>query len=328
MRNRTLPGTLLRACGLLTLVGLVACDTIDDTTAPVIPIAGQSALTLLGPSVQKKVHPVSETGRFLVEGQRTATGGCSFRLETRIRPGGEPRIERIAEYDPDTCQFIVATYEWRAFAAWYRDTRGDTLRHESRFKGRKSDGAPAGISSPALSSHEYTEMSTEHEVQHQSGGGGSAAPSRAHGEGCAPTIGWDETAWQTIITEDPVNINTSESHHDIFYFYQDGVCVNYVRSLLLSKVLSFSGWEIQTHYHPDPEPLSSEWRAVATMPFQVMRNTSFAPQYCITQPGAGNTYTYYRNWLTAWYDGYTSYLWEGYSEGGCASWLDTWRVYG
>lgn len=236
------------------------------------------------------------------------------------RGGAEPQVESIAEFDPDTCTYVFATHRFDEFKAWYRQSHG----RDYERRARKPTGEAGGPNSSSASSNYSTSASTR-EVQVPGGGLPGASQSGSQ-QTCQATIGWDQTAWQDITTEDPINIDVSSSSHDMFYFYQHGTCVNYVWSYLQSKVFALSGWTIQTHYHPDPQPLYS-WKAVAVMPQQTMRNTFFAPQVC-PLPGQGNTYTYYNNWLTAWDDGYTSYLWQGYSEGGCASWLSTWRVFG
>ena len=54
---------------------------------------------------------------------------------------------------------------------------------------------------------------------------------------------------------------------------------------------------------------------------QIMRNTTFADQFCPLSPG--NTYTYYTNTKDTWYDGYPSFRRTAYSEGGCSGLLSS-----
>jgi hypothetical protein len=92
-----------------------ACDSSslvsprsNDTRAVLSPTH-----TLEGPSVIRRPADSNhvETGRVVLRGTRMATG-CDYSYEHTLRPARGAKVKVtvwIAEYDPTTCDFVIAT---------------------------------------------------------------------------------------------------------------------------------------------------------------------------------------------------------------------------
>ncbi len=316
-----------RSMLLVPLALLASCSGPEPIVSPDISAAlTEDELVLEGSAVVKRMHEVPEISRTLVQGHKVADGGCAFEATNRREAGGTPTVESVAEYNPETCVYLIATHSWEAFSGWYR--RNVDSSGPGTLRSVPDNGSGGG----SLSSFGGSQSSTKQIVY--SGGSpdlplpGITMPVAAKAKmpsSCSPYVGQLSTPFQEIYTIDPVHITTSRSYHALTYWYLYNDCVNYVLSYLVSEWFVFSGWELQSHVHPDPFPVNN-WSAVLNHPFQTMRNTTFADTFCPWSPG--NTYTYYKNWITAWKDGYSSYSWQGYSTGGCSGLLSTFRVYG
>jgi hypothetical protein len=291
-------------------------------------------LSLSGPDVERRFHSVPETARRLIRGTKKLDGGCSFsdKEETSPGPASEPEVFSLAEVDFATCDALIATHDFETFRTWYESNIGELRRTRSG-----ANEPPMQLSSPAkviadgeaslgplaLSTMSMSTTRTErYEAPPSGGGGGGGGPVLAWGEEeCTEEIGTFSAAWQDIWTVDPVYIEVGRSEHDISWAWHYDWCVNYMSSALVSYWFSTSGWELQGHYHWEPEP-AEDWSYMINRPIQKLRNTTFADTFC-APVSVGNTYIEYRNYIDGWHDGHRTF-WTGFDVyGGCSFLLTT-----
>lgn len=252
---------LVTLASLLTLV--TAC--FDSGGSSETASGPSAALTLEGPRVVRYPRTRPEIKRELVMGFRGSDGRCGFQQFVRLGKG-EAFFQSVAEYDPETCEFILAHH----LPASAPPAHG--RRPALPAPGRLNHDA-----SSALQSDGSDELSTE--AWHPDLQGSPSPPSNVKSAGsvaelCPVEIGNSAGGLQRLWHEDPVGLTVTEHQLDTSFFYHHGECVQYVNSVSRTNWLWQSGWHLETH-SLGIFPQNSQWTRVDATAYSSMENPIF-----------------------------------------------------
>lgn len=178
---------------------------------------------------------------------------------------------------------------------------------------------PGGFTSERTTSNDYVSSELTEEAWQSSGGGGAnVTPSSM---ACSTQFGLDKGFFQNLWHDDPVGITVTKLDHTGFFFY-DGECVQYIKHTARWTWFRSSGWGLSS-WQIDVRPSDPNWSYVDANAWGQFRNSIF----CV-----GSTQItwvhYWPNQMRAFRDGYYTFNWNWYADGGCSSWLQPRRSAG
>lgn len=219
-----------------------------------------------------------------------------------------PIFESVVEYDPDTCRYIIARHPPELVTPPPHDfSPPDNI-----------ETLPSVVQAMAPTAY------SDQEVEYALGGGGGWGGGT--GGVCSARVGSFVAGQQWLWTEDPPGIKVSESDHVVTFTYDyDAQCVSWMRSQLWSKAFASSGWQVKKHNHATPRPRDPDWNSLEAWGYSEMENLTWAATFCPTSDDP--TYTYYANYMYAYYDGYKSWHFSSWDSGGCSYLLGQYRYY-
>jgi hypothetical protein len=244
-----------------------------------------------------------ERTRVRLKGVREPDGGCGFLREVTLKKG-QRRAEREVEYDPTTCDFIVAEGEYRGGADGY-----DTFSTERHFGRGRTDQVSA-------SSSDVSTTSSSRSVGTWSTAGAAnqdLSAAAAYGT-CPGTVGDIAHAYQVLWYEDPPGLDVTKSDLDLAFQY-NYVCVNAGRSYHTAQWLSGTGWRLTAYGHDAYFSGSSQSYAEAVA-YTGFTNSVFGN----VVPGCSNTETYTNfkpNQIRGFKDGYVTFIYYATKSGSC-----------
>jgi hypothetical protein len=235
--------------------------------------------------VGSRVVRAPDNPRFHADTQLTFQGrrlneGCVF--ERAVTMGlGEHVVERVAEYDLETCLYVVerGSYDHPSGAPPHR--HGDTSSTTKVHLGapRPSSSVSGGPTPPMFSSTTLT----------------------------------SSCARQHLWFQEPLGIDVSNSELHVIWEW-DGELVWNSWAELASLAYEPSGWRVM--YHDLHSDYLSNGTGVTTNGYSEMENGSFP----CPSPSATWTY-YWPNSITQWGYGQVTFYHSAYASGGCSNFL-------
>ncbi len=273
------------AMSICLLIAIAACSETHDPDWQ-----SSSEQTTDGQLLAKTIRweperPVIRT--IEVQGERLADGGCSIG-HTVVLKKGEAVWESVLEYRPVTCTFLLARHPV------------DSVLEAAKAKSIER--------APAQSSGDYGTFIDTKEIEYEGGGGGPLGPMMSSSQVCDTQVGDAAAPYQKVWYEDPPNWDMNSSEMDGYFFY-NGDCVQYARTIHKGKWLARTGWDIVQHYHFLSE-MDSEWSWVRAQGYSKYVNSTFC---------AGiDTYTrYWPNEVRMFKDGHVAFTFSAHAWEGC-----------
>jgi hypothetical protein len=256
-KSLVVPSATINLLALLAVGLVVGCVDRGPPTA-----ATSREPVLVGARVVRAPeNPRFHAGTQLTFQGRRLNGGCVFGHEVTLKPG-EHVVERIAEYDLDTCLYVVERggYDFPSGPHQYRDTSSTTQLHL---------GAPS--QAPSLEKGNKSIMMLQY---------------------CARSKLW---------FEDPIGIDVTRSELHVIWT-GDGAQVWDSWAELASRVYETSGWYVVYHdlesHFVNPEGSGVETNGYSTMANYAFPCPEPAETWTYYAP---NTMTTYGNGIVTFY---------------------------
>lgn len=197
---------------LVLLVSGAACaDHATEPARPSRPLTGANDEYPARFRVFAKSARFRDTLKYTAQGIRQPGGACAWQGEEKLARG-QRVAERVAAYDPNTCELIIA--------------RGEYV---PRLR-------PEGMSSVTLPIPRSTLLATC---------GSNPNPCNGDPMRCEPTTVDFGRAWQMIQYMDPVEIETTQDQVDLSWNY-NWQCVGEIHGYHYMAWRVATGWDIQT----------------------------------------------------------------------------------
>src|SRR6266542_5295586 len=201
--NRHLQPAKLAKYASIGLLSLGACEGRDTVVTP--PRQGTPVRTIGNVTIQadgrviyKAPADFVESSRAVVAGTKTSKGGCSWH-ERNTLGHGETQTVRVAELDPNTCEYVIA-----------KGKRSVTSPGAASVQTNRDHGQPSGtvMKAPGIRKEVDCNSGTcEVEVIFEQGVSYDSYP----------VVG---QSWQEVVIEDPVYINVVQDRDLISWGYR------------------------------------------------------------------------------------------------------------